>query len=499
MPSVCSARRLAAAFFCHIRAAFTLDTRSLAAYRIGMGLLLVADAVIRAPDVAIMLGPDGIFPLDAIFKHHSTATLWSLAFLHDSSAWSGAVVALEGLAGTALAVGWHTRIATFLGWVAIVSLIRRGSPAVNSGDVWLSCQMFWAMFLPLGERWSMDAVRRRATGSAKPPAAAAFSTATIAVVLQLVAVYLGAGLSKCNADWFTGNALTHALSVHDHGTSFGMFITSVPWLTRPLQWIVVACEIGLPLMLLAFPSPRVRIAMVAIFTLFHGAIWLGMTVGLFPAVGIVAWLPLLPREFWYSAPVADDQRVASLGRTASWACATAGMIAVSAFILHVPPWRQKHLPVPLAMAVNLTALHQEWAMFGNVPARAQWVYGRALLTDGSEVDVLRLGRPVERERPVGGFTSLPHHRWHNFFWHLYEPEARVFAEPAARALVREWNATHPQDRQVSSLEIRYGFQETGGDAPVRDVLVASWPPRSASGAGNLDRFLQATDREASAH
>jgi hypothetical protein len=313
--------------------------------------------------------------------------------------------------------------------------------------------------------------------------------ATAALVLQLVAVYLGAGLAKCNADWFTGSALVHALSVHDHGTPLGMMLASVSWLTRPLQWLVIAGEVGLPLVLLAVPTPRVRITLVAISMVFHLAIWLGMTVGLFPAIGIVAWLPLLPREAWPSAGAHEERRVVTLGRPATWACGTAGVIAGLAFAFQV--LSQGRMPVPLAMAVNLTSLHQEWAMFGGVPSREQWVYGRAILADGSEVDLLRNGRPVERDLPTGGFTSLPHHRWHTFFWHLVKPGTKVFADPAARALARQWNASHGPDRQVVSLEIHYGFKAASGDEIVRDVLFASWPPRSATGAGNLDRFLDA--------
>jgi hypothetical protein len=317
--------------------------------------------------------------------------------------------------------------------------------------------------------------------------------ATVATVFQIIVVYLGAGLAKCNADWLTGDALIHAISVHDHGTPLGMALAANPWVTRPLQWAVLAGEIGLPLLLIAVPTPRVRIALVGIFTIFHLAIWAGMTVGIFPLVGFVAWLPLLPTAFWGDGTLGEEGSVATLGRIDSWVCGAACGIAATAFILQLPWWRQDRLPLPLALAVNVTGLHQEWQMFGGVPPQAQWVYGRALLADGSEVDLLRGGCALERDRPAGGFTSLPHHRWHTFFWHLVKPAAHVFADPAARALARQWNASHSPDRQVVSLEIRYGFQASSEGSVVRDVVVASWPPRSASGAGNLDRFLQSVE------
>jgi len=471
-------------------AAFTLDARSLAAYRVGLGAILVTDCLLRTRDFSLMLAPDGMFPLPVLARFHGTATLWSLAFLHDSAWCSGAVLALEGLAGAALALGWHTRLATVVAWAALLSLIRRSSPTTNAGDVWLACQLFWGTFLPLGARWSLDAARRAA--GADSPGAAVRSPASAALVLQLAVVYLGAGLAKCNAGWFTGQALADALSVHDHGTALGMMLAGIPWLTRPLQWLVLGGELGLPVVLLALPTPRVRGTLVALFCGFHGAIWLGMSVGLFALIGIVAWLPLLPAAVWPAAGPAARGGVAGLGQAASWACRLAIGLAAASFLHQVTPWARQPLPQPVVAALNLTGLHQVWGMFGGVYAREQWVYGRAVLADGSEVDLLRSGRPLERERPAGGFTSLPHHRWHKFLWILPTRPARILAVPAAEALARDWNRRHEPARQVRTLEIRLGTQSVrNGDSTVRDFLLASWPARSGEGAGNLARFLEA--------
>jgi len=476
-------------------AAFTLDARSLAAYRIGLGLVLVVDSLLRTRDFSLMLAPDGMFPLESLARFHGSRALWSLAFLHDSALCSGGVLALEAVAGGALAIGWHSRLATVAAWAAVVSLIRRASPAANSGDFWLACQLFWAMFLPLGARWSLDAVRRREAAESLPTSVC--SVASAALMLQLAAVYLGAGLGKLNTGWLTGEALTHALSVHDHGTPLGMMLGGIPWLARPLQWLVVAGELAVLPVLVALPQPRVRGLLVAAGWGFHLAIWAGMTVGLFAVVGMVAWLPLIPGALWPAAAGLDRQterreRVVGLGPAASWACGLAAAFATLAFVHHVTPLGRHSLPVAVRWPLNLTCLFQDWAMFGGVPAQEQWVYGRAVLADGSEVDLLRGGRPLEQERPAGGFTSLPHHRWHKFLWILPREPVRVFAPPAAAALVRQWNQTHPPARQVKSFEIRLGIQDVrSGDDTVRDFLLASWPAVSSDGRGNLTRFLEA--------
>jgi hypothetical protein len=473
---------------------FAIDTRSLAAYRIGLGAVLLADCLLRSRDFQMMLAPDGILPPAAVRAYLGHPSHWSLALLHDAAWWNGGVLALEGTAGILLAVGLHTRLATLLGWVAVVSLIRRTVLANNAGDLWLACQLLWALFLPLGSRWSLDCRRSPdAAGdpSASRPPTVVVSIASVAIVLQLAAVYLGAGLAKCNNAWFAGEALPRAISVHDHGTPLGMLVGSLPWLSAPLQRAIPVAELALPLLLLAVPTARVRFGLVLLALGFHTGIWLLMNVGLFAAVGIVAWLPLIPGSAWPAATAAGAPRRLGLPRGPSMMCGIAGCLAVIAFLFQSVAGETAPLPGPLAQATNLVFLPQAWRMFGTVRDQEQWVACRATLADGRLVDPLRAGQRATSGPPAGGFASLPNHRWHRFLWRLPELEARVFGPAAAAAIARDWNARHPPAEQAVKLEIWCGStqmpDETG---TVREALIAAWPPRSTVGVGNLDRFLE---------
>lgn len=469
------------------RRSFTLDARSLAAFRIGLGLVVLADGVLRGRDAALMFSPDGFFPPDVVRAFHGTPAAWSLALLCDQAWWGRAVVTAEGVAGILLALGAWTRWSTVAAWALVMSVVQRTPPATNAGDMWLIAMLFWSMFLPLGAVWSIDARRRPA------PATAARSLASAALVIQIATVYLGAGLSKCNASWLSGAALTHALSVHDHGNWLGMAIARLDWLSAPVTWLVVAVEVVAPFVLVACPGPRIRAALVAAFMLFHLAIQATMSVGLFAAIGITAWLALVPAAAWDAAGIpAPHGRVVGLGAWASRGCAVALGLAAISFahfwgLLGRPP-----LPRPVADAIMGLGVSQEWSMFGEVPRQEQWICGRAELADGSVVDLLRGGAPLGHEPPAGGFWSLPHHRWHKFFWVLPRPHVRVFGAPTAAALAREWNDRHAGDRRVRSLELRFAVRTVDGSPAEQDLLLGSWPDRR-DGAGNLDRLLRATD------
>lgn len=470
------------------RDAFTLDTRGLAAFRIALGLILVADCLLRFRTVHLMFAADGVFPPDLLRHFQGTAAKWSLAFVSDAAWWGAAVLAAEGVAGAWLATGMHSRAATVAAWVSAMSVMRRTEPATNAGDALLLCLLFWSMFLPLGAAWSLGG-RGRQT---QPPGRVC-TVASAALVLQVAAVYFAAGIAKCNPTWFSGAAVSYALSIHDHGTALGMALSQVGWLTRPATWTVLAVELAGPLVLLLRPTAAARTAVAATFILFHVVIWGTMWVGLFAPVGIAAWLALVPAAAWdaLTGGRADSGHAAS-GRMASFACSVALVASAVACLQAACRGPGRPLPQPLRQAIMAAGLEQDWPMFGVIPQQEQWVYGEAELADGRVVDLLRQGRPLQRERPDGGFASLGTHRWHKLFWVLPRDDCRVFAGPTAAALARDWNARHGPAEQVQSLQLRFAMRrEANGDHATDDMLLASWPPRGEGGAGNFERFLDA--------
>jgi uncharacterized membrane protein YphA (DoxX/SURF4 family) len=466
----------------------TLDLRSLAAFRIAIGAVVCADAALRTRDFGLMFGTDGMFPPDVLRRHFGDGWSWSLGLLVDADWWNASVLALEGIAGAALALGIGTRLATFAAWVAVVSVMQRTLPAANAGDPLLACLLFWGMFLPLGAVWSVDAARCR-RGDAPP--APASRMASSALLLQVAAVYLSAGLAKLNDTWLSGDAVSYALSLHDHGSYLGSHLAAFTPFSRLVTWSVVATEILGPCLLLAAPRPRVRTAVAVLFIGFHAAVAVLMSVGLFAYVGMAAWLAILPSEFWDGARANARQGPSPTNRTAAAvACAAALCVAAIAFLHANTPWRERPLPSPLQAAVRLLCLEQDWAMFGDVPRQQQWVYGRAELADGRVVDLLRGGRPLEPVLPAGGFLSLPNHRWQKIFWELPKPTERIFSPGIATALARDWNRRHAEGEQVRSLEIRFArISSDPVPGTLHELLLATWPPRNAAGRGSLDRWL----------
>jgi len=462
-----------------------LDARSLAVARVLLGLVLLVDAALRASSAGRVLAADGMLPPGLARRFVGHPWSWSLAFVGDG-VWSGmASLLLEGLAGVLLAAGVATPVVTTVAWVAVVSVVRRTAPMTNAGDVFLACLLFWGQFLPWGARWSWDARRRGAV-----EAASVQGLAAAAILLQVAAVYLSAGWGKWNDVWRSGDAVAYALSVHDHGTYVGDWIAASGVPARLLTWATMLLEtVGPPLLLVG----RARLPLVAVFIAFHAAIAVTMDVCLFPWVGAAAWITLLPGTFWdrlMPGSAGGATLTAPRGTAGRIACIASLGVAAAAFLSANGPWARP-LPTALARAVQLTFLEQDWRVFGEIRRQRQWVYAAAQLADGSSVDLLRRGRPVEAVLPAGGFHAVEDQRLQKLLWELPKPDRRPFAAHVAAVLAREWNAGRPAGRQAVAVELRGARMLEGAEQGViQDVLLAAWPGRSPTGRGGLDRFLR---------
>ena len=158
---------------------FGIDARSLALFRISIGLILLADLCIRVRSLPEHYSDEGVYPRKAWLEASSTAFeltstgatavtpepgadwLWSLHAMNGRVEFQAGLFALAGAAAMAMIVGWRTRTATFLSWLLLTSLHYRNETICNAGDDLLRVMLFWAMFAPLGCRWAMDCFQQR--------------------------------------------------------------------------------------------------------------------------------------------------------------------------------------------------------------------------------------------------------------------------------------------------------------------------------------------------
>ena len=191
-----------------VRDLFGIDTGSLAVFRIALGLAILADLLIRAPDLGALYTEEGVLPR-SLLDEQVLNLVPHLMF--DGALGQGLLFAVEGIVALLLAAGWRTRWVTIASWALLMSLQARNPAVRNGGDETFRLLLFWSMFLPLGASWSVDAKRRTAQRRrASLPAAL-----PAALLLQVALIYPFNALYKDGAAWtsdftalelFLGNA-----------------------------------------------------------------------------------------------------------------------------------------------------------------------------------------------------------------------------------------------------------------------------------------------------
>ena len=104
--------------------------------------------------------------------------------------------------------------------VMLISLHNRAPLVLQGGDNLLLLVLFWMCFLPIGQRYSIDAALVDPRQPASRPVPNAYlSVATVAILLQAMAVYFFSAFLKSGDEWYPdGTAIYYAL----------------PWTTQPL-------------------------------------------------------------------------------------------------------------------------------------------------------------------------------------------------------------------------------------------------------------------------
>jgi hypothetical protein len=369
---------------------------------------------------------------------------------------------------------------------------------LHGGDGVLRMALFWSIFVPLGEYFSVDA---RRAGPARP-APRYLSVGTVAFIGQIILIYWFAAMYKGTLighiaershPWYRdGIALGNALHLDAFSTSFGIWLRQYEGLMRFLTFASLYLEaIGPALLLLPFGTDHLRFAVVVAFVGFHLGIALTMAIGIFPWVCIAYWLALLPPWFWdrllprFRARLPRVPQRAAPPQPGAVAAALCAFLFTYCVMLNVSdlddptrpndPFWGRYFPPRVGSLRDTLGLGQGWGMFAPEPSKYSgwWVF-RGELTDGQEVDLLT-GAPL----PAGGPASWPrpalvseqygNTRWRRFRMNLYEASGSFFLRHTyAEYLAREHERDHP-GQKVRLVEFHFFAERSSPPLYARDV------------------------------
>ncbi|OTF03384.1 HTTM domain-containing protein [Halorubrum sp. SD612] len=490
-------RRLSAA----VAARSSVDPRALAAFRVGLGALLIADLLRRSRSLTAFYTDAGVLPRRALFADYSE--VYSLHALSGEPWAVASLFAVAGVVALALLVGYRTRLATVVSWLLLLSLQARNPMVLNAGDALLAMLLFWGAFLPLGAQWSVDAIRR---SDAEAPGGDATATpvatvASMGVLLQMLVMYVTNGVHKLEGDlWMGGEAVAYVMQADQFTYLVGDHVAAFPALLRAATYVWVALLFASPLLIALTGVPRAAVA--SLFVGAHLGMAVTMRIDLFPLIAVVGFVPFYQAPVWDAAERALGRfgpsepldrwraRLRSAGRTLasldpslsrptrSGRLAGLGdglragvergrplfstVVPVFFVVLIVLSSAQSagygEVPDPGEAVLETVEMDQHWRMFAPEPVRTtRWFAAPGVLEDGGERDVRHDGA-VSLDRPPDVDETYPTARWRKYLSNVESGANEDHRSYLANYLCEEWNRTHATD--VENVTVYQLYERT---------------------------------------
>jgi hypothetical protein len=228
--------------------------RPLAALRIGLSAVLLAQAFSLAGDLETLYGELGVVQWEVMDPRDGSSAVPAgvprVRWFSDAVAPLGVsvptatrcVFVLYATSLALLLVGWRTAFTAAAAWILHLSLNSASPMGVYGVDQFANIGLFYCFVMPVGHCWSIDASRN-------PNLASPSSAATIGLrVLQihLCIVYLTSGVEKASGlQWWDGEAIWRAVNLPELQTPFEFgWLAQLPWLAAALAWGTLFIEIG---------------------------------------------------------------------------------------------------------------------------------------------------------------------------------------------------------------------------------------------------------------
>lgn len=287
-------------FLRYLQLTLGLDYRSLALYRVLMGIIVMADVAYRLPDLTNFYTDIGLVPRSTFINEMAMPWSFSLHLANGSFGFALTMFALHFLFGLMIFSGHKTRWAFFGAYLMTVSVHNRNWMVNNGGDDVLRSLLFLSIFLPTNRWWSLDS----ALSKEEKPSGSWLSTWVGAVTLQFFVIYFVSYILKNHPIWrgdFT--AVFYASRLDIFSTPLGHLLRNFPLLQKMSTIYTIYAEwLGPLILIVPFLFGRFwwvsRFFVVLVMMGLHAGIAATMYIGLFPYLCLFMWTIFIPGPVW---------------------------------------------------------------------------------------------------------------------------------------------------------------------------------------------------------
>jgi hypothetical protein len=246
----------------------TVDSRTLGVFRIYFGLLLLSNLWDRTNGFNLIsfYTNDGVLPNHWALFRPPAAGYWSPMLGFSTAGEVRLIVGLMALVYFLYTIGWKTRWMQVLALLCYESINLRFLLIQHGGNVVMNIVLVWTVFLPLGDRFSVDSVLRslRAQQEDTPEALNGrgwmaslpkqyVGLAFFGVCCNFAAIYFFNTVHKGGPSWLAGTAVHYVLWQNRMATSLAELVRlHEPFFFSPmLTWGTLLIEGTMPLLILS--------------------------------------------------------------------------------------------------------------------------------------------------------------------------------------------------------------------------------------------------------
>lgn len=219
------------------------DGNVLGLIRLLTGLTVCYTHLAWTPLLQRFLGPEGMLPQTYRAQFFDSAFAWSHFdwFATPGPLWGIHFVALMVM--LMFAFGFWTRSTGIATAFFVISYANRATGATFGLD---QIAGFLVLYLAIANgSGAFSLAARLGFGHAKPTTSIANNIATRLIQIHLCAVYLFAGLGKCQGDyWWNGEAIWGAVASYEYQTIDMTWLAAHMWLINALTLLTLLFEVG---------------------------------------------------------------------------------------------------------------------------------------------------------------------------------------------------------------------------------------------------------------
>jgi hypothetical protein len=263
-------------------------TSTIAVFRIVHGFVVLLWASAIAPDVLTFFSQEGVLARQAVSGYR-----WGLLELFPQKGAAIALLVLLFVAGFCLMIGFRSRLAALLVFVALLSFARRNPWVFNAGDSLLRHMALFLSVSHCGAALSVDARRKDPEAFWRFPLRAPWALRLMQV--QVSILYLFTVWAKARGErWIGGTAVAESLRVDDL-TRFDLpyrFTDSLV-VANLLTFGTIVVELSLAILIW---NRKLRPIVIALGIALHLFIELSFALGFFSMVIIMSYISFVPED-----------------------------------------------------------------------------------------------------------------------------------------------------------------------------------------------------------